>query len=85
MTAIDLPDKVMQRVRITVAERGQSLGDVIIEALGMQVIQTDVQADGNEPLWMEAFGKLSHLSEETRRIQALIDEEFECIEPKDSP
>jgi hypothetical protein len=36
----------------------------------------------NKP-WMAAFGKLRHLKHETARINKLIEEEFEQIEPED--
>ena len=33
--------------------------------------------------WMKGFGALRHLHEENVRIQQIIDEEFEQIEPED--
>ena len=33
--------------------------------------------------WMRAVGKLSYLHEETLRIERIIEEEFEQIEPED--
>jgi hypothetical protein len=33
--------------------------------------------------WMKSFGALRHLHEENVRIQRIIDEEFEQIEPED--
>ena len=36
-----------------------------------------------EPEWMQGFGKLRHLHDETVRIQSVIDQEFNVIEPKD--
>jgi hypothetical protein len=33
--------------------------------------------------WLECAGELSHLHNETKRIQRLIEEEFEQIEPED--
>jgi hypothetical protein len=33
--------------------------------------------------WMKGFGALRHLQEENVRIQQIIDEEFEQIEPED--
>jgi hypothetical protein len=32
---------------------------------------------------MQGFGKLKHLHRETVRVQSIIDEEFEVIEPED--
>jgi len=36
-----------------------------------------------EPEWMDGFGKLRRLAQETRGIQERIDHEFEVIEPED--
>ena len=33
--------------------------------------------------WLECAGELAHLHKETVRIQKIIDEEFEQIEPED--
>ncbi len=33
--------------------------------------------------WLECAGELVHLHKETKRIQQIIDEEFEQIEPED--
>ena len=33
--------------------------------------------------WMQMFGGLKHLKKETARVQRLIDDEFEKIEPED--
>jgi hypothetical protein len=33
--------------------------------------------------WMKSLGKLRHLRKETARIERLIEEEFERIEPED--
>ena len=37
----------------------------------------------DDKLWMRGFGALRHLHEENVRIQQIIDEEFEQIEPED--
>jgi hypothetical protein len=33
--------------------------------------------------WLECAGELAHLHEETERIQKIVDQEFEQIEPED--
>ena len=40
-------------------------------------------AIATEPEWMQGFGQLRRLSKETARVQSVIDEEFEEIEPED--
>ena len=37
----------------------------------------------DETKWMAGFGKLRRLRKETARIQGVIDEAFEAIEPED--
>ncbi|HSV24148.1 MAG TPA: hypothetical protein VLJ17_14110 [Xanthobacteraceae bacterium] len=37
----------------------------------------------DEPEWMQGSGKLKHLHKETVRVQSMIDQEFEVIEPED--
>jgi hypothetical protein len=37
----------------------------------------------HEPEWMQGFGKLKRLREETVCVQSVIDQEFEVIEPED--
>ena len=36
-----------------------------------------------EPAWMQGFCKLKRLHKETVRVQSIIDQEFEIIEPED--
>jgi hypothetical protein len=38
--------------------------------------------DGEKP-WLKSFGKLRNLRTETARINAIVEEEFERIEPED--
>jgi hypothetical protein len=40
-------------------------------------------ARADEPEWMQGFGKLKRLHKETVRVQSVIDQEFEVIEPED--
>src|SRR5438270_13812032 len=44
-------------------------------------LSTSAQRRGKP--WLECAGELVHLHNETKRIQKLIDEEFEQIEPED--
>ena len=37
------------------------------------------EIEKNKP-WMKGFGKLSHLHDETQRIELLIQEEFETVD-----
>jgi Antitoxin ParD len=80
-TTLEIPDQLFRRAKATAAERGQSLKEFVAEAL------LDKLSAGRGPVqeqeWMQGFGQLKHLHEETVRVQATIDEEFEVIEPED--
>jgi hypothetical protein len=39
------------------------------------------RARSEEPEWMQGFGKLKHLHKEIVRVQSVIDQEFEVVEP----
>jgi hypothetical protein len=41
------------------------------------------RARADELAWMLGFGKLKRLHKETLRVQSVIDQEFEVIEPED--
>jgi hypothetical protein len=80
-TTLDIPDEVFRAAKATAALRGTTLRQLVTDTL-RQSLKSDTKRKGAaQPAWMQEFGALSGLSAETRRIQALIDEEFEQIEP----
>lgn len=81
-TTLELPDPLFRKVKATAAEHGQSLKEFVTEALRDKLLR-DKRPDDGEPEWMKGFGKLSRLHKETARIQSVIDQEFEVIEPED--
>jgi hypothetical protein len=82
-TTIEIPDPLFRRAKSEAAERGQSLKDLVTEALREKLAATGRRASPREPAWMGGFGGLRRLRKETRRIQARIDEVFEVVEPED--
>ena len=78
-TTIEIPDTLFRRAKSAAAERGIPLRALVSEAL---VNKLRVH-DGDSKPWMQAFGKLRHLNKETSRINRIIEEEFERIEPED--
>ena len=84
-TTIELPDPLLRQARVLAAARGMTLKQVFTEALEEKIRATTAKTadSGNRPPWMAGFGELSHLSEETRRIQQIIDDEFGRLEPED--
>jgi hypothetical protein len=82
-TTLEIPDLLFRKAKSKAAERGQTLKQLVTEALQEKLaVNTDNTRPG-EPGWMEGFGKLRRLRKETQRIQARIDKRFEVIEPED--
>jgi hypothetical protein len=82
-TTIEIPDALFRRAKARAAERGQSLKQLVAEALQERLARTGRREDDDEPAWMRGFAGLSRLRAETRRVQARVDEAFEVIEPED--
>ncbi len=80
-TTLELPDQLFRKAKATAAERGQSLKQFVTEALRDKLDRS--RAPAHEPEWMQGFGKLKRLHKETVRVQSVIDQEFEVIEPED--
>ena len=83
-TTLELPDPLFRKAKATAAERGQSLKEFVTEALHDKLVLATGRADARAPVWMKGFGKLKRLHKETVRVQSIVDEEFEVIEPEDS-
>jgi hypothetical protein len=83
-TTLEIPDPLFRKVKSIAAERGQSLKDFVTEALQDKLAPKPGRPAATEPDWMQGFGKLKRLRKETGRVQAVIDQEFEVIEPEDS-
>ena len=82
-TTLEIPDRLFRRAKSRAAERGQSLKQLVAEALQEKLSAKSGQAPHDEPEWMQGFGRLRRLHAETRRIQASIDEAFEVVESED--
>ena len=81
-TTIEIPDFLFRKAKSKAAERGQTLKELVTEALQEKLAAT-AGAGAGEPGWMQGFGKLRRLRGETARIQARIDEAFDVLEPED--
>jgi hypothetical protein len=82
-TTLDIPDPLFRKAKSKAAERGQSLRQLVTEALQEKLAAKPAPTRRGEPGWMQGFGKLRRLRAETRRVQARIDEQFEVVEPED--
>ncbi len=79
-TTLEIPDAIFRRAKSVAAERGIPFREFVTEAVKEKLVARSKPI--NAP-WMDAFGKLRHLREESKRVNAIIEEEFEQIEPED--
>jgi hypothetical protein len=82
-TTIDIPDPLFRRAKTKAAESGQTLKELVTQALQEKLAGKANKARPSEPEWMRGFGKLRRLRKETERVQARIDRTFEIVEPED--
>lgn len=79
-TTLEIPDPIFRRAKSVAAQRGIPLRAFVTEAVQEKL---DAGRKTQEKPWMAAFGKLNDLREETARINRIIEEEFEQIEPEE--
>jgi hypothetical protein len=77
-TTLEIPDAVFRRAKAKAAEQGVPLRQFVTEAVEEKLKSNEVAKP-----WMKMAGKLRHLKHETARINKIIEEEFEQIEPED--
>jgi hypothetical protein len=82
-TTLEIPDQLFRKAKATAAERGQSLKEFVTEALRDKLVLNVGRGRAAESEWMQGFGKLKRLHRETARVQSVVDQEFEVIEPQD--
>lgn len=79
-TTLEFPDKTLRRAKARAAEEGIPLRQFVTDAVEARLRE---KAAESEKPWMKMFGGLKHLHEENIRIQKIVDEEFENIDPED--
>ncbi len=79
-TTLEIPDAIFRRAKSAAAERGIPLREFVTEAVKDKLASAD---KNSEKPWVKLAGGLKHLHNETRRINKIIEEEFEQIEPED--
>ncbi len=82
-TTIEIPDPLFRKAKSKAAERGQTLKQLVAEALREKLRAGAGQSPREIPEWMQGFGRLRRLHGETRRLQARIEAAFEVVEPED--
>lgn len=76
-TTIEIPNPLFRKAESKAAERGQTLKELVAEALREKLASKAGAVPPGEPEWMQGFGKLRRLRKETARIQTRIDDTFE--------
>lgn len=74
---LEIPDPIFRKAKARAADRGIPLRQYVTEAV-QQKLRTDL-----EKPWMKTIGGLRHMHKENVRIQRIIDEEFEKIDPEE--
>ncbi len=81
-TTIELPDSLFREVKASAASQGMLLKDYVTEALQDKLAKRPTRA---EKPWMKFAGIAANDPEmvaELKRIEQIIDENFEQIEPE---
>jgi hypothetical protein len=81
-TTLEIPEPLFRRAKATAARQGRTLKQLVQEALSEKIARMDGVSRKQKP-WMVLAGRLKHLHQENRRIERVIDAEFENIEPED--
>jgi hypothetical protein len=79
-TTLEIPDPTFRKAKATASALGIPLREFVTQAVEEKLSQGG-QRQGRP--WLECAGELAHLHKETMRIQKIIEEEFEQIEPED--
>jgi hypothetical protein len=79
-TTLEIPDPIFRRAKSVAAQRGIALRAFVTEAVQEKL---DAGKTTKEKPWLALAGGLKHLHEETVRINKIIEDEFETIEPED--
>jgi hypothetical protein len=78
-TTLEIPDTVFRRAKSVAADRGIPLREFVTEAVKEKL---SAEAKASEKPWVKHMGKLRHLKRETKRINKVIEEQSEKIDPE---
>lgn len=81
-TTVEIPDELFKQAKVLAALEGVSMRQLITESLQQRVMSRSQQTK-TEPSWRRAFGAMRSYRKENRRIERLIEQEFEQVESED--
>jgi hypothetical protein len=76
-TTLEIPDPLFRQAKSLAAEQGIPFRELVSAALAEKLRASRVET---KP-WLKLFGKLRTLRVETARINGILEEEFEQIDP----
>ena len=79
-TTLEISDKTFRKAKATASALGIPLREFVTQAVEEKLTQG---GQWRCRPWLECAGELAHLHKESKRIQKILDEEFEQIEPLD--
>jgi hypothetical protein len=79
-TTLEIPDGIFRRAKAKAAEHRIPLRQFVSEAVAEKL---EAKSPAREKARMKLAGSLRHLRKETARIGALMEREFEGIEPEE--
>ncbi len=77
-TTLEIPEPLFRKVKATAARQGRTLKQLVQEALSEKIARVHGVSRKQKP-WMVLAGGLKHLHSENRRIERVIEAEFEAI------
>lgn len=83
-TTLEIPDAVFRRAKSQAASRGVTFREFVTEAVREKLAPKKGSRE-NKPGWMKVFGAAKQHRRELQRMDALIEAEFERIDPEDEP
>ena len=75
-TTLELPDQLLRTAKATAARKGVTLKVLFTEALEAKL----ASAENKDEPWLRHFGVLKGLRAESRRIEQVMEREFEGVD-----
>ncbi|MDQ3413879.1 MAG: hypothetical protein M3480_02705 [Verrucomicrobiota bacterium] len=80
-TTLEIPGPLFRKAKAIAARQGRTLKQLVQEALSEKIARVDGVSRKQKP-WMVLAGGLKHLHSENRRIERVIEAEFENVDPE---
>jgi hypothetical protein len=82
-TTIEPSDSLFRKAKAAAVQEGLTLKKLFSQALEMHLRRMNRLPKPVTPEWMRAYGALRHLRRDRKRVERVIESEFEKIEPED--